>query len=138
MVLDLSVNGSLLPNACYHPQSTEITFEKLREANGDLYSRHVIPRYGHIDCIYGKNAVTNVYPLMLASFGKNKLVLAVNKGIMDGKSIFYIHLLTAVFTYESRVLYSICVVKVSAFFKGKIRIEVWFYLVVIKFIYKQP
>ena len=119
MVLDLSVNGSLLPNACYHPQSTEITFEKLREANGDLYSRHVIPRYGHIDCIYGKNAVTNVYPLMLASFGKNKLVLAVNKGIMDGKSIFYIHLLTAVFTYESRVLYSICVVKVSAFLKEK-------------------
>lgn len=103
MVLDLSVNGSLLPNACYHPKSTEITFEKLREANGDLYSRHVIPRYGHIDCIYGKNAVTDVYPLMLASFGKNKLVLAVNKGIMDGKSIFYIHLLTAVFTYESRV-----------------------------------
>ena len=58
------IHGS--ENACYHPQSTEMTFEKLREANGDLYSRHVIPHYGHIDCIYGKNAVTDVYPLMLA------------------------------------------------------------------------
>ena len=57
-------------NACYHPKSTEITFEALREANGDLYSRHVIPSYGHIDCIYGKNAVSDVYPLMLAHLEK--------------------------------------------------------------------
>jgi cholesterol oxidase len=53
-------------NACYHPESTEITFKKLQEANGDLYTRHVIPRYGHIDCIFGKNAVTDVYPLILS------------------------------------------------------------------------
>lgn len=57
-------------NGCYHPESTEITYEKLRVANGDLYSRHVIPSYGHIDCIYGKNAVTDVYPLMLAHLDK--------------------------------------------------------------------
>jgi len=62
------IHGS--ENACYHPKSTEITFEKLREANGDLYSRHVIPGYGHIDCIYGKNAVTDVYPLMLEHLEK--------------------------------------------------------------------
>ncbi len=52
-------------NACYHPDSTEITFRKLREKNGDLYTRHVISNYGHIDCIFGKNAVIDVYPLIL-------------------------------------------------------------------------
>jgi cholesterol oxidase len=26
----------------------------------------VIPGYGHIDCIYGKNAVNDVFPLMLS------------------------------------------------------------------------
>ena len=57
-------------NGCYHPESTRLTYEKLRAANGDLYSRHVIPSYGHIDCIYGKNAVQDVYPLMLAHLDK--------------------------------------------------------------------
>ncbi|MGB5984112.1 MAG: alpha/beta fold hydrolase [Desulfobacterales bacterium] len=52
-------------NACYHPQSTAITFDLLRERNGDLYQRHVIPHYGHIDCIFGKNAVRDIFPLML-------------------------------------------------------------------------
>lgn len=53
-------------NQCFLPVSTELTFNALREANGaDLYSRHVIPGYGHIDCIYGKNAAQDVYPYML-------------------------------------------------------------------------
>lgn len=52
-------------NSCYHPKSTELTYEKLREANGNMYSRHLVPDYGHIDCIFGKNAVVDVYPLML-------------------------------------------------------------------------
>ena len=42
-------------------------FDALRAANGSaLYRRHVIPGYGHIDCIYGKDAVRDVYPLILA------------------------------------------------------------------------
>jgi cholesterol oxidase len=54
-------------NQCFLPESTEITYNLLREANGEkLYSRHVIPGYGHIDCIYGKNAVNDIYPLMLS------------------------------------------------------------------------
>lgn len=54
-------------NQCFLPESTEITYNLLRQTNGDkLYSRHVIPGYGHIDCIYGKNAVNDVYPLMLS------------------------------------------------------------------------
>ncbi|MEO6925000.1 MAG: alpha/beta hydrolase, partial [Bryocella sp.] len=53
-------------NQCFLPVSTELTYNALREANGsDLYKRHLIPGYGHIDCIYGKNACIDVYPYML-------------------------------------------------------------------------
>lgn len=53
-------------NACFLPDSTQITYDLLCKANGSsLYSRHVIPDYGHIDCIYGKDAAKDVYPLML-------------------------------------------------------------------------
>jgi len=59
------IHGGL--NACFLPESTEITYNLLRESNGDgLYTRHVIPDYGHIDCIYGKNAVRDVYPFILS------------------------------------------------------------------------
>jgi cholesterol oxidase len=53
-------------NECFLPESTALTYELLRKKNGSsLYGRHVIPGYGHIDCIYGANAVKDVYPLML-------------------------------------------------------------------------
>jgi len=53
-------------NACYLPESTERTLELVARANGPgLYRRHVIPDYGHIDCILGKNAVRDVYPWIL-------------------------------------------------------------------------
>jgi len=53
-------------NQCFLPESTEITYNLLREKNGkDLYARHVIPNYGHIDCIFGKNAVNDVYPFIV-------------------------------------------------------------------------
>lgn len=53
-------------NACFLPESTELTVERLSEANGAaLYSRRVVPGYGHIDCIFGRNAAEDVYPLML-------------------------------------------------------------------------
>lgn len=53
-------------NECFLPESTEISYDLLRKANGaDLYNRHVIPRYGHIDCIFGKNAAVDVYPYVL-------------------------------------------------------------------------
>ena len=58
-------------NACFLPQSTERTFARLSEANGrQLYDRHVIPGYGHIDCIFGKNAARDVFPLIVAHFDK--------------------------------------------------------------------
>ena len=53
-------------NHCYEPVSTLRTLERLVEANGaGLYDRFVIPNYGHIDCMFGKNAVVDVYPLIL-------------------------------------------------------------------------
>ena len=46
--------------------STETPYELLRNNNGDnLYTRHVIPQYGHVDCIIGENASHDVYPLIL-------------------------------------------------------------------------
>jgi cholesterol oxidase len=53
-------------NQCFLPASTEITMNDLAKANGaNLYNRHVIPGYGHIDCICGKNAAKDVYPFIL-------------------------------------------------------------------------
>lgn len=53
-------------NNCWLPQSTEYTYNLLRDVNGkELYKRYVIPNYGHIDCIFGKNAVNDVYPFIL-------------------------------------------------------------------------
>lgn len=53
-------------NACFLPESTETTYDLLREKHGrDRYARYLIPNYGHIDCIFGKNAARDVYPLIL-------------------------------------------------------------------------
>jgi cholesterol oxidase len=53
-------------NECFLPVSTEITMNELAKANGSsLYKRHVIPGYGHIDCIFGKDAVQDVYPFIV-------------------------------------------------------------------------
>ena len=53
-------------NACFLPRSTEETVAALSQANGaGLYKRHVIPDYGHIDCIFGKHAARDVYPHIL-------------------------------------------------------------------------
>jgi cholesterol oxidase len=53
-------------NSCILPESTGITHDLLAEKNGrDLYSRYVIPDYGHVDSSFGKNAARDVYPLIL-------------------------------------------------------------------------
>jgi len=49
-------------NQCFLPESTEKTVQALSEVNGAaLYSRVLIPDYGHIDCIFGKNAARDVF-----------------------------------------------------------------------------
>lgn len=53
-------------NSCYLPESTKRTYDRLVEAHGEaLYSRTVIPEYGHIDCIFGRRAAEDVYPHIL-------------------------------------------------------------------------
>jgi cholesterol oxidase len=60
-------------NMCFLPESTELTYKFLCEANGkDYYSRKVIPGYGHIDCIFGQNAVNDVYPEILEHLEQTK------------------------------------------------------------------
>ena len=59
-------------NQCFVPKSTETTYNLLRQRNDPaLYERHVIPDYGHIDCIFGKNAVNDVYPHILRHLEKS-------------------------------------------------------------------
>jgi len=53
-------------NECFLPERTDITLNELSKANGSSpYKRQVIPGYGHIDCIFGKNAVEGVFPFIL-------------------------------------------------------------------------
>ena len=60
-------------NECYLPESTAITYDLLRQNyNKDQYSRKVIKNYGHIDCIFGKNANVDVYPHILEHLEKTK------------------------------------------------------------------
>ena len=55
-----------MENHCFLPESTAITYDLLQAKNGtDFYERHLIPQYGHIDCIFGKQAVRDVYPYIL-------------------------------------------------------------------------
>ena len=58
-------------NKCWEPISTEITIDLLKKANNPaLYERKVIPGYGHIDCIFGKNAAHDVYPFFIQHLDK--------------------------------------------------------------------
>lgn len=53
-------------NACFLPSGSERAVDLLARKNGtNLYRRAVIPRYGHIDCIFGKDAARDVYPTIL-------------------------------------------------------------------------
>jgi cholesterol oxidase len=62
-------------NHCFLPESTELTVQKLSKVNGaELYDRHVIPGYGHIDCIYGEDAAKDVYPFILAHLEKTATI----------------------------------------------------------------
>lgn len=53
-------------NECVLPKSTQITLDVLSKRNGaGLYKRHIIPDYGHVDCIIGENASIDVFPFIL-------------------------------------------------------------------------
>ena len=72
-------------NVCFLPESTELTYDWLREHNGDLYSRHVIPGYGHIDCIMGREAWRDVYPYILEHLEATQSDEVVARWVSTGK-----------------------------------------------------
>jgi cholesterol oxidase len=52
-------------NGCFLPSSTEETLGVLVQVNDPkLYQRRVIQGYGHSDCMFGKQAAHDVYPLI--------------------------------------------------------------------------
>jgi cholesterol oxidase len=58
-------------NVFFFPRGSEMTYEWLRQNNGvDLYTRHVIPNYAHLDCFIGANAARDVLPTVLAELEK--------------------------------------------------------------------
>ncbi len=60
-----------LENGCFRPISTQRTCDELKGRNGRaLYDRVEIANYGHIDCIFGRNAVRDVYPQILEHLEK--------------------------------------------------------------------
>jgi cholesterol oxidase len=60
-------------NECFEPESTRITYDLLRQANGtSYYDRHVVAGYGHIDCIFGKNAAHDIFPIVLNALDQAK------------------------------------------------------------------
>lgn len=53
-------------NSCYLPNSTYTTYNLVKEAHpSQQYSWIQIPNYGHLDCMYGRDAVHDVYPHIL-------------------------------------------------------------------------
>jgi cholesterol oxidase len=65
-------------NQCFLPESTERAQEWLRQHFPEVaFERHVIPDYGHIDCIFGQQAHRDVYPLVLQHLEKYAAARAV-------------------------------------------------------------
>jgi choline dehydrogenase-like flavoprotein len=58
-------------NAFFLPEGSAITYKLLCEKNGsDLYVRHLIPDYAHMDCFMGKNAARDIFPTILMELDK--------------------------------------------------------------------
>jgi cholesterol oxidase len=59
-------------NRLFLPEGSRLTYEHLQQANGpELYTRHVLPGYAHMDCFIGKNAARDVYPTVLAELDRH-------------------------------------------------------------------
>ncbi len=62
-------------NDCFLPESTALSYDLLAAANGKkLYTRHLIRKYGDIDCILGKAAARDVYAFILAQLEATRAV----------------------------------------------------------------
>ena len=75
-----NVDGLRLPIAFIHgehnrlflPEGSALTQEFLSARNGaELYTRHVIPGYAHMDCFIGRDAARDVYPIVTAELDRH-------------------------------------------------------------------
>jgi choline dehydrogenase-like flavoprotein len=59
-------------NRMFLPESVALTYGLLVKANGpELYTRHVVPGYAHLDCWIGEHSDRDVFPLALAELEKH-------------------------------------------------------------------
>lgn len=59
-------------NRMFLPRSTEATYRLLSEVNGpQMYARHVIRGYAHLDCWLGVRAHTDVFPLAVSELDRH-------------------------------------------------------------------
>jgi hypothetical protein len=52
-------------NVCFTPESQQRTYDFFCAQRKDYHSLHVLPGYGHLDVFIGKNAASDVYPIIL-------------------------------------------------------------------------
>jgi pimeloyl-ACP methyl ester carboxylesterase len=59
-------------NRMFVPRGLQMTHDLLRSANGpELYTRHVIQDYAHLDCWIGRDAERDVFPVALAELERH-------------------------------------------------------------------
>jgi pimeloyl-ACP methyl ester carboxylesterase len=59
-------------NRMFLPRGLEATHDLLRSANGpELYTRHVVPGYAHLDLWLGREAPRDVFPIVLDELERN-------------------------------------------------------------------
>jgi pimeloyl-ACP methyl ester carboxylesterase len=59
-------------NRMFLPRGLEATHDMLRAANGpELYTRHVVPGYAHLDLWLGRDAERDVFPIALAELERH-------------------------------------------------------------------
>jgi len=73
-------------NHCFVPKGTMEDIQLLQKVNKptdpNFYKRHLIKKYGHLDCIFGKNAASDVFPFIvqhLDETAKDSLSIFVKK-----------------------------------------------------------
>jgi len=57
-------------NLCFLPESQQRTFDFLDGHRPGYHSLHRLPGYGHLDVLFGRNAVRDTYPLILEELAR--------------------------------------------------------------------
>jgi cholesterol oxidase len=66
-------------NQLFLPEGSERTFQQLTQANdAALYTRVTVPTYAHMDCFLGKDAATDIYPLVANALAGHDVTLGRN------------------------------------------------------------